>query len=104
MEKQEVELVVLFGGRVEQVWPLLEGHPFDDNGGEPDGPAWLAPAADFEPEEIDGIVAGQLGYVTTGYEVRGYDGSNEDRTRMFKLSGFRWCGYSSRDVAYYIAD
>ncbi len=101
MEKHEVELIVLFGNDVERVWPLLEGHPFDDNGGEPDGPSWMAPAADFSPEEIDAIVAGRLGYVAVGYEVDGYDGSNEARAMMKALSEFRWCGYSSRDVAYY---
>jgi len=104
MEKRAVELVVLFGNEVERVWPLLEGYQFDDNGGEPDGPAWLALAEDFTPEELDSIVAGQLGYVTTGYEFGGYDGSDEARGMMKRLSQFRWCGYSSRDVAYYVTD
>lgn len=101
--EEQVELVVLFGIEVAHVWPLLsDGNPFDDNGGTPDGPAWLAPAADFEPEELDSIVAYHLGYLTYGYEI-GYDGSDEDRARMKELSEFRWCGYSSRNVAYYIA-
>lgn len=100
MEKHEVELIVLFGNDVERVWPLLEGHPFDDNGGEPDGPSWMAPAADFSPEEIDAIIP-RFGYITTGYEIDGYDGSDEARAMMKALSEFRWCGYSSRDVAYY---
>lgn len=99
----EVELLVLFGNEVERVWPLLEGFQFGDNGGEPDGPSWMAPADDFTPEEIDAIVP-RFGYITTGYEVDGYDGSDEDRARMKALSDFRWCGYSSRDIAYYIAD
>jgi hypothetical protein len=104
MEKQEVKLVVLFGNKVERARQLLRGHQFDDNGVGPDGPARLARAEDFTPEEIGGIVVGRLGYLADGYEIDDYDGSDEYRTRMCELSEFRWCGYNSLNVAYYIAD
>lgn len=77
----ETELLVLFEDEVEQV-------------------AWIAPLADFSPEEIDAILP-RHGYVARGFKVH-YDGSDLDRTIMGRLGGFRWRGYPSRGVAYYI--
>lgn len=49
-------------GDVTQVWPLLSETSFGDNGGEPDGNAWLN--VDYDQGDADRVVAAGLGEIT----------------------------------------
>lgn len=75
-----------------------EGHPFDDNGGDPDGNAWIVEPLDLG-SALRPIVNGGIGRVVLGTRIEGYRGTDEVRAWMD--ARFReWCGFSSRDVAY----
>ena len=74
--------------------------PFDDNGGEPDGPSWYVDANDVSPEIIDQIKINRLGHVATVHVFTTYEGSREQKHLLNSRFPFRWCGYSGRGVAY----
>ena len=99
-----VELLVLHTGTAAQAFGLFEGFPFDDNGGDPDGPSWYCETGDVSADEIAAVEAANLGYVTEGVMATGYDGSDAHKEQMQARFGFRWCGYSSRAVAYGIEE
>ena len=79
------------------------GH-YGDNGGDPDGDLWLAPAKHFSPDELaTAITAG--GKVIDGYEFDYPRGVDIDRSMSYiivpgavALRG--WCGYQIDDVGY----
>lgn len=74
-------------------WQIFENHPFRDNGGDPDGPAWLQDVRYFLRREIaDALAIGAK--IIVGYEVRYVP---TDPPPHF---GDNWCGYGYNRVAY----
>lgn len=73
---------------------------FDDNGGEPDGPSWYIPVDEIGWQAANAITANGLGYIIDADKIKWYDGNDDDREWMKAHYPHRWCGYSSRDVAY----
>lgn len=53
--------VLYLTGDVEQVWPMLTETSFGDNGGEPDGNAWLT--TEYDEDEAAAVVAAGLGKI-----------------------------------------
>lgn len=100
--EEAVRLLVLDPDSVDQVWPLLDESYgiFDDNGVEPDGPSWCCEADALDPDELETIVKRNLGYEADGFRISGYSGDETDHREMHKRFPLRWCGYSSRNVAY----
>jgi hypothetical protein len=98
------ELLVLYPEAVQngRAWDELgdDAGVFDDNGGNPDGGSWYAPAWAIENESIAFVKHNRCGYVAQGVEIRPYDGGDEDQEYMAEHFQGRWCGYSSRNVAY----
>jgi len=79
------------------------GH-FGDNGGDPDGDLWLAPAKHFSPDELAAAIAAG-GKVIDGHEFDYPRGVVIDRRMSciiepgaVALRG--WCGYQIDDVGY----
>ena len=54
---------LLLTGDVTKIWPLLEETSFEDNGGEPDGNAWLS--VEYDQQEADRVSAAGLGKMVT---------------------------------------
>ena len=79
------------------------GH-YGDNGGDPDGDLWLAPAKHFSPDELaTAITAG--GKVIDGYAFPYPRGVviNRRMSHIFEPGAVAlrgWCGYQTRDVGY----
>jgi len=100
----DVEVLVLFGMTPEAVEILGEDadnpHPYDDNGGAPDGPSWYASMDEVASEVADEIEINQLGHRVNAHIITGYDGTDEQKRELNDKFPFRWCGYSSRGVAY----
>lgn len=68
-------------GDVSKAWPLIqEGHPFEDNGGEPDGDAWLSVA--FDQADADRLITAGLGRLV---EVK-----LASHEAMARYCGFAW--------------
>lgn len=74
-------------------------HPFDDNGGEPDGPSWYVVSEDLSPEVMAALENNRLGYRCSGLVIADYD-PESDEALMNENFPSQWCGYSSRDVVY----
>jgi hypothetical protein len=74
------------------------GFPFDDNGGEPDGPSWIVEPGDLG-RALNPVIERGLGRVVRGVAVDGYRGTDEERARLNEQFS-QWCGFSSRNVAY----
>lgn len=75
-----------------------EGFPFDDNGGDPDGPSWIVEPGDLG-RALGPIIERGLGHQVHGVLVDDYRGTDEERTRLNEQFS-QWCGFSSRGVAY----
>ena len=71
---------------------------FDDNGGDPDGPAWIIEAGELGAA-LKPVVEQGVGHNARGVRVKGYNGSDQHRAWMDAHFQY-WCGFSSRDVAY----
>jgi hypothetical protein len=79
------------------------GH-FSDNGGDPDGDLWLAPAKYFKPNELAAAIAAG-GKVIDGYAFRYPRGVviNRRMSHIFEPGAVAlrgWCGYQIDDVGY----
>lgn len=103
MDEKQVELLVLHE-MDDHVISVLQSDqenpfPFDDNGGEPDGPSWYVPTLDLSPEVVSALLANHLGYTTTGYAVA-YSGTTDEQDQLNAQYPHRWCAYSSRNIAY----
>ena len=101
----DAEVLMLYGLSINDAIEILGSdmenpHPLDDNGGEPDGPAWIVAADEIAPEIAGQIKASHLGYTTMAHVFTGYDGSREQVAELNEKFFGRWCGYSSRGVAY----
>jgi hypothetical protein len=75
-----------------------EGFPFDDNGGDPDGPSWIVEPGDLG-RALGPIIERGLGHQVHGVLVDDYRGTDEERTRL-DVQFSQWCGFSSRGIAY----
>ena len=75
-----------------------EGFPFDDNGGDPDGPSWIVEPG-YLGRALGPIIERGLGHQVHGVLVDDYRGTDEERTRL-DVQFSQWCGFSSRSVAY----
>jgi hypothetical protein len=86
--------------RPEEAWEILDESAglFGDNGGQPDGNAFLRPIDDFEPEEVEKVVSTGVAEVVEGEE--------DDYPRCYhhqKPNGaVLWCGYQTDRDVYYI--
>lgn len=76
---------------------------FGDNGGDPDGDAWIQDARALKDTEIKVLVSAGLAQVVEGWYEKGYDGSDAARDRMAEHAD-EWCGYSGNRELYYIAN
>jgi len=79
------------------------GH-FGDNGGDPDGDLWLAPAKHFSPDELAAAERAG-GKVIDGYAFPYPRGVviNRRMSHIFEPGAVAlrgWCGYQTRDVGY----
>lgn len=103
---EQIELLVLYPSTIKEVWEIMgtDAHVFDDNGGDPDGPSWYIQLDQVDIEISGRIEINNLGYVAWGYVINEYDGTAQDRYYMHQTFPNRWCGYSSRDVAYGIGE
>lgn len=71
---------------------------FDDNGGDPDGPAWIIEAGELGAA-LKPVVEQGVGHNARGVRVEGYNGSDQHRAWMDAHFQY-WCGFSSRGIAY----
>ncbi len=71
---------------------------FDDNGGDPDGPAWIIEAGELGAA-LKPVVEQGVGHNARGVRVEGYNGSDQHRAWMDAHFQY-WCGFSSRKLAY----
>lgn len=88
--------VLTFGDDIaEDVWAILEYEEmvFGDNGGDPDGPAWMQDAANFSKATIEAVKA-LGGSVIDGYEAD-YMPTDSD-----PFYGQVYCGFGSSNLAY----
>lgn len=74
--------------------------PFDDNGMEPDGQAWYIPLNEISEEVVDQLGIHRLGRESSAHVIVGYEGTPEQKRELSERFGFRWCGYTSREVVY----
>ena len=74
--------------------------PFDDNGGQPDGPSWYIPLGEVSAEIVDEIGIHCLGREASAHVIVNYDGSQEQKRELNERFWGRWCGYTSREVVY----
>jgi hypothetical protein len=72
---------------------------FGDNGGDPDGNAWLQDARAISDAEIEVLVNAGLARVVDGWRKE-YYGEDDEREQMNTLAYF-WCGYSGNREAFY---
>jgi hypothetical protein len=90
--------ILTFGDDIaEDVWPILsandEDGSFSDNGGDPDGPAWMQNALAFCEDTIRRVK--RLG----GAVVDGYE-ADYMPTDNLPFYGQVYCGYSGSQLAY----
>uniref|UniRef100_UPI0032208947 hypothetical protein n=1 Tax=Thermogutta sp. TaxID=1962930 RepID=UPI0032208947 len=76
-----------------QVHPELPGL-FGDNGGDPDGNAWLRPVEEFPPELVSTLLREGVARLVTGYAHPYLPGKKHPPHR-------RWCGYQAEGVYFY---
>ena len=101
----DVEALILYGLSINDAIEILSSdmenpHPLDDNGGEPDGPAWIVAADEIAPEVLGQVKANRLGYTAIVHVFDGYDGSREQVTELNEKFFGRWCGYSGKGIVY----
>ena len=101
----DVEVLVLYGATIDDAVEVLGGdaenpYPLDDNGGAPDGPSWYVEADSIASEIVAQIEANRFGYRANARIITGYDGTDEQKRELNDKFPFRWCGYTSRQVAY----
>lgn len=72
-------------GDVEQAWPLLRETSFGDNGGEPDGNAWLQ--TEYDEEDAQRVIDAGLGKIV---EVK----------RASVAAMARFCGFAYDEAAF----
>ncbi len=95
-----VDLVIV--NDVDEVMDIVrftdDGFPFDDNGGTPDGSAWIVEPGDLG-KALSPVIERGLGRIMRGVSVSDYHGTDEQCTRLNEQFS-QWCGYSSRAIAY----
>lgn len=100
MKERAVDVMVVddIDAAVDVMREMGEDGAFDDNGGDPDGPAWIIEASALG-NAAKPVIGRGIGHITRGVRVDGYRGTDEQHARMDARFG-QWCGFSSRDVAY----
>jgi len=95
---EEEKLLLVYSEHIEDAARLVENFVFSDNGGEPDGNAYLAPVSDIEPSAaVDEILARGWGEIVDGYSAeypRHYH-------HIAPLEAQLWCGYQVNEVVYF---
>lgn len=100
MKERAVDVVVIndIDAAIGIIRDADEQGVFDDNGGDPDGPAWIIEAGELGAA-LKPVVEQGVGHNARGVRVEGYNGSDQHRAWMDAHFQY-WCGFSSRKLAY----
>jgi len=93
----EEKLLLVYSEHIEDAAQLLENFVFSDNGGEPDGNAYLCAVNEVEPSAVNEILARGWGEVVDGYVA-------EYPRHYHHVAPFEaelWCGYQVNEVVYF---
>lgn len=87
----------------DEVFEILGSHAgeFGDNGGDPDGDAWLSPVSLFPDDVVATVVASENALVVDGHEADYAPEPWHEVMDQF-ASGEEWCGYQHSSKAYFL--